>query len=165
MPFRLTPSSSTLDAAAIVLVTSLVSFHHGVMRLYSTIQSHEIDYKVSHSLFRRFEPRSALSRATLLVVTPALLTIPISYLVSPYTTLPLAFAGYWSGLVFFTLAYRLSPIHPLAKYPGPVLAKSSKFWGAYHSAIGDQHRCYKRLHDRYGDIVRIGLRQHPPSSI
>ena len=118
-------------------------------------------YKVSHLLFRRFEPRSALSRVTLLIVIPVLLSIPISYLVrSPYTSLPIAFAAYWSGLVFFTLAYRLSPFHPLAKYPGPVLAKSSKFWAAYHSAVGDQHRCYKRLHDRYGDVIRIGSRRY-----
>jgi hypothetical protein len=112
---------------------------------------------VSHLLFRRFEPRSHLSRVALLVVIPVLLSTPISYSVqSPYTAIPLAFAAYWSCLVGFTLAYRLSLFHPLAKYPGPVLAKSSKWWAAYESAIGDQHRCYKRLHDRYGDVIRIG---------
>jgi hypothetical protein len=121
---------------------------------------------VSHLLFRRYEPRSTQSHAILLIMIPGLLSNPVSYSVrSPYTALPLVFALYWSGLVFFTLAYRLSPFHPLAKYPGPVLAKSSKLWSAYLSAIGDQHRCYKRLHDCYGDVVRIGSRQHPPSSI
>ena len=121
---------------------------------------------MSHLLFRRYEPRSTQSHVILLIVIPALLSTPVSYSVrSPYTALPLAFALYWSGLVFFILTYRLSPFHPLAKYPGPVLAKSSKLWSAYHSAIGDQHRCYKRLHDLYGDVVRIGSRQHPPSSI
>lgn len=114
-------------------------------------------------LFRHFEPSSALSRTTLLIVIPALLSAPISYNVrSPYTSIPLAFATYWSGLVFFTLAYRLSPFHPLAKYPGPLLAKASKFWAAYLSGIGDQHRCLKRLHDRYGDVVRIGRNRHFP---
>jgi len=99
----------------------------------------------------------------LLIVVPALLSAPISYAGrSPYTALPLAFAAYWSGLSFFTLAYRLSPFHPLANYPGPILAKSSKIWGAYLSATGDQHRCLKRLHDRYGDVVRIGSRPRLP---
>ena len=99
----------------------------------------------------------------LLIVVPALLSVPISYAGrSRYTALPLAFAAYWSGLLFFTLAYRLSPFHPLANYPGPVLAKSSKLWGAYLSATGDQHRWLKRLHDRYGDVVRIGSRPHLP---
>ena len=99
----------------------------------------------------------------LLIVVPALLSAPLSYAgQSPYTALPLAFTAYWSGLSFFTLAYRLSPFHPLANYPGPILAKSSKLWGAYLSATGDQHRCLKRLHDRYGDVVRIGSRSHLP---
>ena len=121
---------------------------------------------MSHLLFRRFEPRSALSFVTLLIAIPTFLAVPVSYSGrSPYTALTLAFVAYWSGLVFFTLAYRLSPFHPLAKYPGPVLAEASKWWAAYLSAIGDQHRCYKRLHDRYGDIVRIGSRPHPPSSV
>ena len=120
-----------------------------------------MDEKVSHLLFRHFEPSSPLSRVTLLIVVPALLSTPISYSVrSPYTALPLAFAAYWSGLVFFTLAYRLSPFHPLAKYPGPLLAKTSKWWAAYLSGTGDQHRYIKRLHDRYGDVVRIGWYRH-----
>ena len=114
-------------------------------------------------VFRRFEPRSALSRVALLIVIPALLSTLISYSVrSPYIAFPLAFVAYWSCLVFVTLTYRLSPFHPLANYPGPVLAKSSKWWGAYHSATGDQHRCLKRLHDQHGDIVRIGQSRHLP---
>jgi hypothetical protein len=129
----------------------------------STLSSRLSYCKASHLLFRRFEPRSALSRVALLIVIPALLSTPISYSVrSPYVAFPLAFASYWSCLVFFTIAYRLSPFHPLAKYPGPVLAKSSKWWGAYFSATGDQHRCLKRLHDRYGDVVRIGWGRHLP---
>ena len=121
---------------------------------------------MSHLLFRRFEPRSALSCVTLLIVIPTLLAAPVSYSGrSPYAAFPLAFVAYWSGLVFFTLAYRLSPFHPLAKYPGPVLAKASKWWAAYLSAIGDQHRCYKRLHDRHGDVVRIGSPFAPTSPI
>ena len=130
------------------------------------ILSHEIGYQVSHLIFRRFEPGSTLSHMTLLIVIPAILSTLISNLVrSPYIALLIAFVAYWSGLVYFTLAYRLSQFHPLAKYPGPVLAKSSKFWAAYHSAIGDQHRCYMRLHDRYGDVVRIGSPLTPTSSV
>jgi hypothetical protein len=91
-------------------------------------------------------------------MVPALLSLPISYTGrSPYTAVPLAFAVYLGALILFTLAYRLSPFHPLAKYPGPVIAKTSKWWAAYISAKGHQHRCFKRLHDRWGDVVRIGL--------
>ena len=111
-------------------------------------------------IFRRFEPRSILSRVTLLFVIPALLSQPISYTGrSFYAAVPLAFATYIGALIFFTLAYRLSPFHPLAKYPGPVIAKTSKWWAAYISATGNTHRHYKHLHDRYGDVVRIGQRR------
>jgi hypothetical protein len=100
-----------------------------------------------------------LSRVTLLFVIPALLSQPISYTGrSLNAAVPLAFATYIGALIFFTLAYRLSPFHPLAKYPGPVIAKTSKWWAAYISATGNTHRYYKHLHDRYGDVVRIGQR-------
>jgi hypothetical protein len=108
-------------------------------------------------IFRHFEPSSILSHAALLIAIPALLSSPISSTVrSPYTAVLLTFAAYWSGLVYFTLVYRLSSFHLLAKYPGPLLAKTSKWWAAYLSGTGDQHRYLKRLHDRYGDVVRIG---------
>jgi hypothetical protein len=121
---------------------------------------------VSHLIFRHFEPSSIPSHATLLIVIPHLLSVPIFCTVrSPSAALPLAFAAYWSGLVFFTLAYRLSSFHPLAKYPGPLLAKTSKWWAAYLSGTGDQHKCLKRLHDRYGDVVRIGWNPYLPFKI
>jgi hypothetical protein len=116
---------------------------------------------VSHLIFRYFEPESAPSRVALLIVTPALLSLPVSYTGrSPYTAVPLAFTAYLGVLILFTLAYRLSPFHPLAKYPGPVIARASNWWAAYINARGDLHRHYKNLHDRYGDIVRIGSCRH-----
>ena len=121
---------------------------------------------MSHLIFRHFEPSSITSHAALLIVIPTLLSGPVSCTVqSPYAALPLAFTAYWSGLVFFTLAYRLSWFHPLAKYPGPLLAKTSKWWAAYITSTGDQHKCLKRLHDRYGDVVRIGGNPHLPFRI
>ena len=113
---------------------------------------------MSHLIYRHFEPRSALSSVSLLLVIPSLLSRLISYTGrSPYTAVPLAFTTYGGALMFFTLVYRLSPFHPLAKYPGPVIAKTSKWWAAYYvSSRGDLHRYCKRLHDRYGDVVRIG---------
>ena len=111
-------------------------------------------------IFRFFEPRSILSRVTLLFVIPALLSQPISSTGhSLYAAVPFAFTTYIGTLIFFTLVYRLSPFHPLAKYPGPVIARASKWWGVYYSARGDPHRQYKHLHDRYGDVVRIGQRR------
>ena len=72
---------------------------------------------------------------------------------------------YGGAVISFTLIYRLSPFHPLAKYPGPAIAKTSKLWAAYLCAKGDLTRHCKCLHDRYGDVVRLGKRQSQPSPI
>ena len=157
-------SESKLGVGALVLVTSLVSFCRSTFMLTDKIGN---DDKVSHLIFRHFVPKSIPSLATLLVVIPVLLSGSISYITarSPYAALLLSFVAYWSGLVFFSLAYRLSSFHPLAKYPGPLLAKASKWWAAYLSGTGNQHRFLKGLHDRYGDVVRIGWNLHSPFKI
>ena len=48
----------------------------------------------------------------------------------------LAFVTYGSALTSFTLVYRLSPFHPLAKYPGPAIAKTSKLWAVISQRHG-----------------------------
>ncbi|RDX44047.1 cytochrome P450 [Lentinus brumalis] len=54
------------------------------------------------------------------------------------------------------VAYRISPFHPLAGYPGPVLARVSKFWAVWNTWRGRQHHVITELHRRYGTFVRIG---------
>ncbi|KAL1709433.1 cytochrome P450 [Schizophyllum commune] len=53
-------------------------------------------------------------------------------------------------------AYRLSPFHPLSRYPGPPLAKLTKWYIAYFIAKGERHLQLKQLHEKYGRWVRIG---------
>lgn len=145
---------SPLDTAVFVLFTSFVS-HSST----STIKHESIltGFQTAYQCFHHLEPRSQLPLLLLCVVVPALLSIPISYHVPwIFLSIPVAFSAYGSALVSFTLVYRLSPWHPLAKYPGPAIAKTSKLWGSYLSATGDMHRCFKSLHDRYGDVVRVG---------
>lgn len=64
--------------------------------------------------------------------------------------------SYWALILAFTATYRLSPFHPLAKYPGPTLAKLSKLYWTYLTARGHLFRDAKRLHEEYGDVIRIG---------
>ncbi|OCK77277.1 cytochrome P450 [Lepidopterella palustris CBS 459.81] len=52
-----------------------------------------------------------------------------------------------------TIIYRVF-LHPLAKYPGPWLAKITNLYAAYHSWKGDIHKDMYRLHLKYGDHVR-----------
>lgn len=66
------------------------------------------------------------------------------------------FPLYWGLTLVYIVVYRLSPFHPLAKYPGPLRCKISKGWMAYVAARGDMHRYVNGLHVQYGDAVRIG---------
>ncbi|KAF7360803.1 Cytochrome P450 [Mycena venus] len=54
------------------------------------------------------------------------------------------------------VAYRLSPFHPLAKFPGPLLSRITKFWLAYVVYTGKRHLEIAKLHDQYGTFVRTG---------
>ena len=49
--------------------------------------------------------------------------------------------------------YRLT-LHPLAKYPGPFLAKITDVHLAYHAWKGDRHLQFYRCHERYGMYQR-----------
>ncbi|KAK8123762.1 cytochrome P450 [Apiospora kogelbergensis] len=67
----------------------------------------------------------------------------------------LAFAGALGLIVIFKLTY-LAFFHPLAKYPGPFLAKFTDAYGFYHGWKGDIHLDMWRSHQKYGDYVRYG---------
>ncbi|KAI0667876.1 cytochrome P450 [Trametes maxima] len=60
------------------------------------------------------------------------------------------------ALAVSTVAYRLSPWHPLASYPGPRLAKATGLWLTYVSIGGRRYLVIDELHARYGPFVRIG---------
>ena len=58
---------------------------------------------------------------------------------------------YLSSVVIYRLYF-----HPLAKYPGPLLARLTDLHQGYHAWKGDRHLEFWRCHERYGDIVRFG---------
>ena len=66
--------------------------------------------------------------------------------------------AYTLTLVLITLAHRLSPWHPLASYPGPLLARTTSLWLTYISYTGKRYLILDALHARYGPFLRIGRR-------
>ena len=50
-------------------------------------------------------------------------------------------------------------LHPLAKFPGPLLAKVTELYPLYRSIVGDRHLTIWRLHEKHGDFVRYGPNQ------
>ncbi|KAK3312883.1 cytochrome P450-like protein [Apodospora peruviana] len=62
-----------------------------------------------------------------------------------------------AGFVYTTclVIYRLF-FHPLAKYPGPFLAKFTDAYMLYHAWKGDRHLEFWRMHEKHGKFVRFG---------
>lgn len=58
---------------------------------------------------------------------------------------------YTVGLVIYRVFF-----HPLAKYPGPLIAKITDAYQLYHAYKGDRHLEFWRLHQKYGKVVRFG---------
>jgi hypothetical protein len=65
-------------------------------------------------------------------------------------------AGLVTLLTMVGYAVYMRYLHPLAKYPGPFLASLTHLWKLYEMYNGQMEYTVRRLHDRYGAIVRIG---------
>ena len=70
------------------------------------------------------------------------------------TLLLVLILGLFSYL-FVLAAYRVF-FHPLAKYPGPLLAKVTDLYQTYYAWKGRRHLEFARCHEKYGNIVRFG---------
>lgn len=57
-----------------------------------------------------------------------------------------------------TLSYvvYMTAFHPLAKYPGPLLAKLTNLYSVWHAIRGTRHSSLYLLHQRHGEFVRWG---------
>ncbi|OBR03065.1 Cytochrome P450 [Colletotrichum higginsianum IMI 349063] len=59
------------------------------------------------------------------------------------------------GFLVLRTVYYLT-LHPLAGYPGPLLARITTITSLWHRADGSNHSWPLLLHKRYGHVVRIG---------
>ena len=138
----------------------LVSVTGGVVSIPAPTRSQNLQWticQVSHFLFNRYEPRRATAILSLVLAPPLIIAFwlyPSNR--SPITALARSYAIHLASLVVSVVAYRLSPYHPLAAIPGPLLCKVTRLWALYIVQTGNQHRYYKSLHDRYGTHVRTG---------
>ena len=116
--------------------------------------------QAAHQLFKRYEPtkKTFPLYVTSIIVTPLCIPQFVAYDASSGS----GSNTYLSLCVFFlffigsTISYRLSPSHPLADVPGPMVFRISNLWRAYLSWTGKQHLVLKALHDEYGTVVRTG---------
>lgn len=57
--------------------------------------------------------------------------------------------------VLWTVTYNVF-FHPLARFPGPKYAATTKLVKHYKAVTGGQHKWVKEQHDKYGPVVRLG---------
>jgi hypothetical protein len=57
--------------------------------------------------------------------------------------------------ILAVVLYRLT-LHPLAKYPGPFLAKVTDIYLAWYAYKGSRHLAFHNAHAQYGPYVRLG---------
>ena len=131
------------------ILTSVVSVAH----YQSNKTSGNPRPKLTWYIYHRFEPSGPLSASILLLLVPI---VTASCFRASLLDFLLALISHWFLLLTLTIGYRLSPFHPLARYPGPALSKVSKLWTSVVSAKGYNHRYVRELHQKYGDVVRIG---------
>ncbi|KAF7335410.1 hypothetical protein MVEN_02193800 [Mycena venus] len=110
---------------------------------------------INHLFFHKYEPRTAHFPFLLLAAEPVALLFIVGVPFSPARVL-CSYLVFLSSLSLSIVAYRLSPFHPLAQYPGPTIAKMTKLWGLWKQWQGYKHLVHKELHDTYGPYVRTG---------
>ncbi|KAF9261536.1 cytochrome P450 [Marasmius fiardii PR-910] len=119
---------------------------------------------ISYIIFKRTETISSTNLLILLFFVPiflAVVPVPSGILEPRYgdflgIRVVISFIGYYTTILSCVVLYRLSPWHPLAKYPGPLICKITKLKGAIVGHGGKQYLYYRDLHRKYGDVVRIG---------
>ncbi|KAJ7157762.1 cytochrome P450 [Mycena filopes] len=108
-------------------------------------------------IFKRYEPKDARILVGLVALPPlAIGLLPRQDSLNKFLSVLWSSLLYCSALVTSIIAYRVSPLHPLSKYPGPVACKISKLWLMWIASRGKLHLYVKSLHDTYGTMIRIG---------
>lgn len=123
--------------------------------------SHRI--QATHIVFQRHEPFGLTVPYALVcvLVEPLLLCFALAcsgrVASLQWTDCIIAYGAFYASLLSSIVLYRLSPLHPLAKIPGPRLHKISKLWSVWICWKGRQHTEFKAMHDKYGPVVRTGM--------
>ncbi|GJE90443.1 cytochrome P450 [Phanerochaete sordida] len=111
----------------------------------------------AYFVFKRYEPSRPAPVCLLLIGIPVAISLSTARSSDALAAVPALCLVYWGSLAGLVLAYRISPFHPLARYPGPFLCKLSKGSLAYVTArTGRTYLYLHQLHQIHGDVVRIG---------
>lgn len=115
-------------------------------------------FKATHAWLRHWDPVSVKIVFSTFAAIPLLVGASTngSIDIPPLHILLQGYMIYCLTLLCSVAAYRLSPFHPLAKYPGPTILKLTKLWTVWVAHRGQNHVYLMSLHDKYGPTIRIG---------
>lgn len=127
-----------LAAASFGALSFITYFHHGEHHLYGAIY------------FTSFLLICASSTAYLIWNQGHTLASALS------TTIQIA-TSFLFGLYTTCVLYRIGPLHPLNRFPGPFSARISNLWLCFQASPRKQaHLILLDAHQKYGKIVRVG---------
>jgi len=141
------------------VVTSLVPHFFLHPRVADSHPHFSVSSQASYLILHKYEPEDFFAVSGLVLVPPSVVAWICRVVQTQSSPAPTSiFATYLSLLLGYTIIYRVSSFHPLARYPGPFLARVSKLFMVGVVIKGHAHQYYRRLHEKHGDIVRTGAR-------
>ena len=113
--------------------------------------------QLTHLVFNRLEPLKLPILACFFVLIPTALSVLFIGQISLLASIAVAFGTYYAVLLTSIAFYRLSPFHPLARFPGPLGMKLSSLLVYKEFRAGKRHERIRQLHQQYqSDVIRIG---------
>ncbi|EMD31227.1 hypothetical protein CERSUDRAFT_60323, partial [Gelatoporia subvermispora B] len=109
-----------------------------------------------HYIFHRYEPREPLLHLCLLGIPPVLLSTILRHYFGTPASILVSYLVFLVVLAFSVVVHRISPFHPLARFPGPLSHKISRLSLTSIALSCREHVHIHELHEHYGDVVRIG---------
>lgn len=114
---------------------------------------------ILHQIYRLKEPEISSLSITAIALFPLVSTLVRFIVLGQYGGLTVILRDHgicYASWAVSVIIYRLSPLHPLSEFPGPWILRISKLGGVWICSQGRQHEVFRRLHTRYGPIIRVG---------
>ncbi|KAF7333641.1 hypothetical protein MSAN_02407100 [Mycena sanguinolenta] len=105
---------------------------------------------------KKYEPTDPPLLASLLLIPPLIIALLHEEPHGAFGSILQSYSLYYFGLLSWIITYRICPLHPLWKYPGPMACKISKIWLTFVGSRGKLHLYVKELHEKHGPVIRIG---------
>lgn len=148
-----TSSPPFLTFAALSGAVSLFDLPYSIQ---ARLKAQQVCYTILHRYDCRGDIFALAEAAVFISIWAGARIFDFHTLDTPLVTAVSFLCVHHSVIIAATLTYRLSPWHPLADIPGPLLYKTSSLCYARLVMSGWRHKAVQSMHEEYGDLVRLG---------